>query len=74
MGENPPYGVNRGDGGNAGKTWGPFGTMLGRADTQEAIVSKPVAPLLHSTSISFQDTLLSAMRYGFGGHLERSAK
>jgi hypothetical protein len=36
--------------------------------------SKPVAPLLHSTGISFQDKLLSVMRYGFGGHLERSAK
>jgi hypothetical protein len=36
-GENPPYGMNRGGGGNEGKTWWPFATMLGRADTQEAI-------------------------------------
>ena len=36
-GENPPYGMNRGGGGNEGKTWWPFATMLERADTAEAI-------------------------------------
>ena len=36
-GENPPYGMNRGGGGNEGKTCWPFATMLGRADTQEVI-------------------------------------
>ena len=36
-GENPPYGMNRGGGGNEGKTWWPFATMLERAETQEAI-------------------------------------
>ena len=48
-GENPPYGMNRGGGGNEGKTWWPFATMLGRADTQEAIGLNR-APPLHSTS------------------------
>ena len=38
-GENPPYGMNRGGGGNnIGMTRGLFATMLERADTQEAIV------------------------------------
>ena len=36
-GENPPYGMNRGGGGNEGKTWWPFATMPERAETQEAI-------------------------------------
>src|ERR1035438_6705509 len=36
-GENPSYGMNRGGGGNEGKTWWPFATMLERAETQEAI-------------------------------------
>jgi hypothetical protein len=36
-GKNPPYGMNRGGGGNQGKAWWPFATMLERADTQEAI-------------------------------------
>jgi hypothetical protein len=47
--ENPPYGMNRGGGGNEGKTWWPFATMLGRADTQEAIGLNRASPL-HSTS------------------------
>ena len=37
MGENSPYGMNRGGGGNVGRTRGPFATMLERAETQEAI-------------------------------------
>ena len=36
-GENPPYGMNRGGGGNEGMTRGLFATMLERADTKEAI-------------------------------------
>ena len=36
-GANPPYGMNRGGGGNEGKTWWPFATMLERAETREAI-------------------------------------
>jgi hypothetical protein len=36
-GENPPYGMNRGGGGNFGMTRGLFATMLERADTKEAI-------------------------------------
>ena len=36
-GENPPYGMNRGGGGNVGMTRGLFATMLERADTKEAI-------------------------------------
>ena len=48
-GENPPSGMNRGGGGNEGKTCWPFATMLGRADTQEAIRLNQ-APPLHSTS------------------------
>ena len=36
-GENPPYGMIREGGGNEGKTWWPFATMLERAETQEAI-------------------------------------
>ena len=34
-GENPPYGMNRGGGGNVSMTWRPFATMLERADTTE---------------------------------------
>ena len=34
-GENPPYGMNRGGGGNVRMTWRPFATMLERADTTE---------------------------------------
>jgi hypothetical protein len=37
IGENPPYGMNRGGGGNVGRTRGLFATMLERADTKEAI-------------------------------------
>ena len=36
-GENPPYGMNRGGGGNVGRTWWPFATMPERADTTQAI-------------------------------------
>ena len=36
-GENPPYGMTRGGGGNEGRIWWPFATMLERADTAEAI-------------------------------------
>jgi hypothetical protein len=36
-GENPPYGMNRGGGGNVGMTRGLFATMLERADTKETI-------------------------------------
>jgi hypothetical protein len=36
-GENPPYGMNRGGGGNVGMTRWLFATMLERADTPEAI-------------------------------------
>jgi hypothetical protein len=36
-GENPPSGMNRGGGGNVGRTWWPFATMPERADTTEAI-------------------------------------
>jgi hypothetical protein len=51
-GENPPYGMNRGGGGNVGMTRGLFATMPERADTKGSHWSKPVAPPLHSTSIS----------------------
>ena len=34
-GENPPYGMNRGGGGNVSMTWRSFATMLERADTTE---------------------------------------
>ena len=40
-GENPPYGMNRGGGGNDGRTRGLFATMLERADTKEAIGLNP---------------------------------
>ena len=36
-GEDPPYGMNRGGGGNVGRTWWPVATMLERAETAEAI-------------------------------------
>jgi hypothetical protein len=36
-GENPPYGMNRGGGGNVGMAWRLFATMLERADTTEAV-------------------------------------
>jgi hypothetical protein len=49
-GENPPYGMNRGGGGNVGMTRGLFATMPERADTKGSHWSKPVAPPLHSTS------------------------
>ena len=50
-GENPPYGMNRGGGGNVGMTRGLFATMPERADTNGSHRSKPVAPPLHSTSL-----------------------
>ncbi len=49
-GENPPYGMNGGGGGNIGMTRGLFATMLERADPQEAIGLNSDAPQLHSTS------------------------
>jgi hypothetical protein len=49
-GEKPPYGMNRAGGGNIGMTRGLFATMPERADTQEALGLKPVAPPPHSTS------------------------
>src|ERR1019366_916871 len=36
-GENPPYGMNRGGGGNFGMTRGLFATMLERTDTKKAM-------------------------------------
>jgi len=48
-GENPPYGMNRGGGGNVGMTRGLFVTMPERADTKGSRWAKPVAPPLHST-------------------------
>ena len=48
-GENPPYGMNRGGGGNIGMTQWLFATMPERADTQEAIGLNSDAPPLHST-------------------------
>jgi len=36
-GENSPYGMISGGGGDVGRTWWPFATMLERADTLEAI-------------------------------------
>ena len=50
-GENPPYGMNRGGGGNIGMTRGLFATMPERADTQEAIGLNSDAPPLHSTHV-----------------------
>ena len=50
--ENPPYGMNRGGGGNVGMTRGLFATMPERADTKGSHWSKPVAPPLHSPSQS----------------------
>jgi hypothetical protein len=63
-GENPPYGMNRGGGGNAGMTRGLFATMPERADTKGSHWSKPVAPPLHSTS-SF---LLPRVKSGKGSN------
>ena len=56
-GENPPYGMNRGGGGNFGMTRGLFATMLERADTKEAIglnrsrlrSTRPPAPVRRPT-------------------------
>ena len=48
-GENPPYGMNRGGGGNFGMTRGLFATMPERAETLEALGLKPAAPPPHST-------------------------
>ena len=39
-GENPPYVVNRGGGGNVGMSRGLFATLLERADTQEDQMSR----------------------------------
>jgi len=49
-GENPPYGMNRGGGGNIGMTLGLLATMPETADAQEAIGLNSDAPPLHSTS------------------------
>jgi len=46
-GENPPYGMIRGGGGNVGTIWQPFATMLERADTME--VADLNRARLHST-------------------------
>ncbi len=64
--ENPPYGMNRGGGGNVGRTRGLFATMLERADTQEAIglnrsrlrSTRPVADL--ALCIGFSDIMFDA--------------
>ena len=57
-GENPPYGMNRGGGGNVGMTRGLFATMPERADTKGSHWSKPVAPPLHSTERRFHPSRL----------------
>jgi hypothetical protein len=57
-GENPPYGMNRGGGGNVGMIRRLFATLLERADTQEAIglnrsrlrSTRPVDPIRATSS------------------------
>jgi hypothetical protein len=61
-GENPPYGMNRGGGGNIGMTRGLFATMPERADTPEAIGLNSDAPPLHSTS-QFSRISTTSARY-----------
>jgi hypothetical protein len=68
-GENPPYGMNRGGGGNIGMTRGLFATMPERADTQEAFGLNSDAPPLHSTSC-YGETPVRLWR-GYGGRSGR---
>src|ERR1019366_5452834 len=68
-GENPPYGMNRGGGGNFGMTRGLFATMLERADTKEAIglnrlrlrSTRPSAALWEGFFVSMPQHLQSAI-------------
>ena len=65
------------DGGRAGKRFDARRTI--KAAIDEGVPAPVLTTALFARFSSrgdadFQDKLLSAMRYGFGGHLEKSAK